>query len=48
MLTVAVPFAEHEAAVVVNVATAGVANCAGIVTEAEAAEVQEPIFAINV
>ena len=48
LLTVEVPAAEQVAAVVVIVGTAGVANCAAFVNDADAAEVQVVFAAVKV
>ena len=45
---VLVPSAEQLAAVLLNVGTAGVGNCAALLNEAEATEVQPPLLAVTV
>jgi hypothetical protein len=48
LLMVLVPSARQLAGVLLSVGTAGVANCAALLNEAEAAELQPPLVEVTV
>jgi hypothetical protein len=48
LLILLVPFAKQLAGVLLSVGTAGVANCAALLNEAEATELQPPLVEVTV